>query len=179
MYVQYYHIKKSLLPFTSCIHLQYLASWLSTRETGYDLGYYNNVRKESLSAIEAELLYQSRVAESNQPHPEWFHSAMQSYVQGLIGPFVLAVLYICNGSLSCPKPRLHGNSDPDPDPNWLRLHGDKLDSNPDSDHLSHVDCDPDSNPDSGPGAHVNATIDMTLCTCKNDLCCTCSRCINF
>ena len=26
---------------------------------------------------------------------------------------------------------------------------DTLDSNPDSDHLSHVDCDPDSNPDSG------------------------------
>ena len=54
------------------------------------------------------------------------------------------------------KPRLHGHSDPDPDPDWLRLHGDKLDSNPDSDHLSHVDCDPDSNPDSGPGARVNA-----------------------
>ena len=31
-------------------------------------------------------------------------------------------------------------------------------SNPDSDHLSHVDCDPDSNPDSGPGAHVNAAL---------------------
>ena len=31
-----------------------------------------------------------------------------------------------------------------------------MDSNPDSDHLSHVDCDPDSNPDSGPGARVNA-----------------------
>ena len=27
-----------------------------------------------------------------------------------------------------------------------------MDSNPDSDHLSHVDCDPDWNPDSGPGA---------------------------
>ena len=25
---------------------------------------------------------------------------------------------------------------------WLCLHGGKLDSNPDSDHLSHVDCDP-------------------------------------
>ena len=25
----------------------------------------------------------------------------------------------------------------------MRLHGDKLDSNPDSDHLSHVDYDPD------------------------------------
>ena len=48
-----------------------------------------------------------------------------------------------------------GISDPDPDPDWLRLHGGKLDSNPDSDHLSHVDCDPDSNPDSGPGARVN------------------------
>ena len=30
-----------------------------------------------------------------------------------------------------------------------------MDLNPDSDHLSHVDCDPDSNPDSGPGARVN------------------------
>ena len=27
--------------------------------------------------------------------------------------------------------------------------------NPDSDHLSHVDCDPDSDPDSGPGTHAN------------------------
>ena len=45
------------------------------------------------------------------------------------------------------KPRLHGDSDPDPDPDWLRLHGDKLDSNPDSDNLSHVDCDSDSNSD--------------------------------
>ena len=45
---------------------------------------------------------------------------------------------------------LHGDSDPD----WLHLHGGKLDSNPDSDHLSHVDCDPDSDPDSGPGARV-------------------------
>ena len=43
------------------------------------------------------------------------------------------------------KPRLHGHSDPDP--------GGKLDSNPDSDHLSHVDCDPDL---LGPGARVNA-----------------------
>ena len=34
-----------------------------------------------------------------------------------------------------------------------------MDSNPDSDHLSHVDCDPDSNPDSGPGARVNAAIE--------------------
>ena len=33
-----------------------------------------------------------------------------------------------------------------------------MDSNPDSDHLSHVDCDPDSNPDSGPGARVNAAL---------------------
>ena len=32
-----------------------------------------------------------------------------------------------------------------------------MDSNPDSDHLSHVDCDPDSNP--GPGARVNAAFD--------------------
>ena len=54
--------------------------------------------------------------------------------------------------------RLHGDSDPDPDPDWLRLHGGKLDSNPDSDHLSHVDCDPDSNPDSGPSARVNAAL---------------------
>ena len=56
------------------------------------------------------------------------------------------------------EPRLHGDSnpDPDPDPDWLRLQGGKLDSNPESDHLSHVDCDPDSNPDSGPGARVNA-----------------------
>ena len=46
--------------------------------------------------------------------------------------------------------------DSDPDPDWLRLHGSKLDPNPDSDHLSHVDCDPDLNPDSGPGARVNA-----------------------
>ena len=30
-----------------------------------------------------------------------------------------------------------------------------MDSNPNSDHLSHVDCDPDSNPDSGPGARVS------------------------
>ena len=56
------------------------------------------------------------------------------------------------------KPRLHEHSDPDPDPDWLRLHGGKLDSNPDSDHLTHVDCDPDSNPDSGPGACVNAAL---------------------
>ena len=36
-----------------------------------------------------------------------------------------------------------------------------MDSNPDSDHLSHVDCDPDSNLDSGPGhgARVNAAFD--------------------
>ena len=37
-----------------------------------------------------------------------------------------------------------------------------MDSNPDSDHLSHVDCDPDSNPDSGPGARVNAAIDSKV-----------------
>ena len=37
-------------------------------------------------------------------------------------------------------------------------------SNPDSDHLSHVDCDPDSNRDSGPGARVNAVIDTCICT---------------
>ena len=34
-----------------------------------------------------------------------------------------------------------------------------MDSNPDSDHLSRVECDPDSNPDSGPGARVNAAMD--------------------
>ena len=34
--------------------------------------------------------------------------------------------------------------------NWIQI-------NPDSDHLSYMDCDLDSNPDSGPGAHVNAT----------------------
>ena len=41
-----------------------------------------------------------------------------------------------------------------------------MDSNPDSDHLSHVGCDPDSNPDSGPGARVNAafgTSHFVLC----------------
>ena len=38
------------------------------------------------------------------------------------------------------------------------LHGGKPDSNPDSDHLSHVDCDPDSNPDSGPGTRVNTPL---------------------
>ena len=37
-----------------------------------------------------------------------------------------------------------------------------MDSNPDSDHLSHVDCDPDSNPDSGPGARVNAALARKL-----------------
>ena len=50
---------------------------------------------------------------------------------------------------------INGHSDPDPDPDWLRLHGGKVDSNPNSDHLSHVDCDPDLNPDSGPGARVS------------------------
>ena len=59
------------------------------------------------------------------------------------------------------KPCLHGDSDSDPDPDWLHLHGGKLDLNPDSVHLSHVDCDPDSNPDSGPGARVNAAIYFT------------------
>ena len=33
-----------------------------------------------------------------------------------------------------------------------------LDSNPDLDHLSHVDCDADSNLDSGPGARVNTPL---------------------
>ena len=35
-----------------------------------------------------------------------------------------------------------------------------MDSNPDSDHLSRVDCDPDSNPVSGPGARVNAAYEV-------------------
>ena len=39
---------------------------------------------------------------------------------------------------------------------YVYTYGGKLDSNPDSDHHSHVDCDPDSNPDSGPGVRVNA-----------------------
>ena len=50
------------------------------------------------------------------------------------------------------EPRLYGHSDPDPDPDRLSF---KLDLNPDSDHLSHMDCDPDLNPDLGPGARVN------------------------
>ena len=37
-----------------------------------------------------------------------------------------------------------------------------MDSYPDSDHLSHVDCDPDSYPDSGPGARVNTALDNTV-----------------
>ena len=32
------------------------------------------------------------------------------------------------------KPCLHGDSGPDPDPALLRLHGGKLNLNPDSDH---------------------------------------------
>ena len=54
-----------------------------------------------------------------------------------------------------------GDYDPDPHPDWLRLHGGKLDSNQDSDHLSHVDCDPDS----GPGARVNAAIGVLTIQC--------------
>ena len=50
------------------------------------------------------------------------------------------------------------SSDPDPDPDWLCVHGGKLDSNPDSDHLSHVDYDPGSNPYLGPGARVSASL---------------------
>ena len=52
--------------------------------------------------------------------------------------------------------------EPDTDLDWLHLHRGKLDSNPDSDHLSHVDCDLDSNPDSGPGACVNTPYDYML-----------------
>ena len=33
-----------------------------------------------------------------------------------------------------------------------------MEANPDSGHLSHVDCDPDLNLDSGPGACVNVPI---------------------
>ena len=55
-------------------------------------------------------------------------------------------------------PHLHGDSDPVPDPDWVRLHGGKLDSNLVSDHLSHVDCDPNSNPGSGPCGHVNIPV---------------------
>ena len=43
-----------------------------------------------------------------------------------------------------------------------------MDSNSDSDHLSHVDCDPDSNPDSGPGARVNVAY-VYLATCQVDM----------
>ena len=56
-----------------------------------------------------------------------------------------------------------------------------MDSNPDSDHLSHVDCDPDSNPDSGPGARVNAAIVMS-CLCIAHLTCLsllCARLMLF
>ena len=35
------------------------------------------------------------------------------------------------------------------------LHEGILESNPDSDHLIHVDCEPDSNLDLGPDARVN------------------------
>ena len=56
--------------------------------------------------------------------------------------------------IACDSSPVYTGTDPDPD--WLRLHGGKLDSNPDSDHLSHMDCDADLNPDSGPGARVNA-----------------------
>ena len=40
----------------------------------------------------------------------------------------------------CPYASYGPDLCPDTDPDWLRLHGGKLDSNPDSDHLSHVDC---------------------------------------
>ena len=73
------------------------------------------------------------------------------------------MIFLTNVKLT-PKPRLHGDSDPD----WLRLHGGKLDSNPDSDHLSRVDCDPDSNPDSGPGARVNVV--LVTASYNNDVC---------
>ena len=45
-----------------------------------------------------------------------------------------------------------------------------MDSNPDSDHLSHVDCDPDSDPDSGPGARVNAAYGYFLVTFQTGKC---------
>ena len=35
---------------------------------------------------------------------------------------------------------MHGDFDPDPNPDWLHLHKGILVSNPDSDHLTHVDC---------------------------------------
>ena len=70
----------------------------------------------------------------------------------------LRIFGLCDYRHESVKPCLHGDSDPD----WLRLRGGKLDSNPDSDHLSHVDCDPDSNPDSGPGARVNVPLDNLL-----------------
>ena len=78
-----------------------------------------------------------------------------------LGGTVLHLTYLKTVLIQHHKPRLRGDSDPDPDPDLLRLHGGKLDSNPDSDHLSHVDCDPDSKPDSGPGARVNAAIDFS------------------
>ena len=74
-----------------------------------------------------------------------------------VTPHIILLLTVID-CIKYHKPRLHGDSDQDPDPDWFRLHGGKLDSNPDSDHLSHVDCDLDSNPDSGPGARVNAAI---------------------
>ena len=49
------------------------------------------------------------------------------------------------------KPSLHRDSDPDLNPDWLRLHESTLNSNPDSDHLTRVDCDPDLNLELGPG----------------------------
>ena len=55
------------------------------------------------------------------------------------------------------RPVYTGDSDPD----RLRFHGGKLDSNPDSDHPSHIDCDPDSNLDSGPGSRVNVAYGMS------------------
>ena len=76
------------------------------------------------------------------------------------------------------KPRLHGDSDPVLDTDWLRLHGGNLDSCPDSDHLSHVNCDPDSNPDSGPGTHVNVPIDDKggYGSANYNLDCNCPKC---
>ena len=64
------------------------------------------------------------------------------------------------------KPCLHGDSDPVLDPDWLCLHEGILASNPDSDHLSHADCDPDS----GPGARVNAPIYTVLHHAIKDRC---------
>ena len=45
-----------------------------------------------------------------------------------------------------------------------------VDSNPDSDRLTHVDCGPDSNPGSGPGAHVNRFIHAYVMYVRTNTC---------